>query len=468
MIHMPGGTTAGEDHAQLWVRIFAECQDRHRQKVINITRKKFHNFVARGTWTLEQDAELTALIGVHGTKWAKIAAIINRHPEDLRDRYRNYLVCGQNQRKDAWTEAEEAQLTQYVIDAMDAIDDLRASAPNASLLNLSYEELIDWQNISERMCRTRSRLQCITKWKSLNIRTHGKDKLVSGEPDAHISFRLEKARRQIAAMPEEEKFRLVLAIQATNVGKDIKIPWQRLVDKQFRNQWHRPTQMLLWRRLRQAIPGWEDKTTRDCALELVEQYNHSGELPDVNGDGYDDTQEMEYVQGIPVASFGANTTAVARDRGNKSAEFITDSDNEDGMADANEPGDDDVTAGPEGEENDDDLKIDPALVETPAPAKKATTAKRTGTGKPPSRNKSKKAPTANMDPIEDDGPSREQQANGQGNDSEVELPPSRQKKTPKRFKSPQDKGRAQPVSPRSDGSESALDDMEDLPAKLPA
>ncbi|KAM4057866.1 myb-like DNA-binding domain-containing protein [Hirsutella rhossiliensis] len=461
MIHVPGGTTAGEDHAQLWVRIFAECPDRHRQKVINITRKKFHNFVARGTWTLEQDIELSDLIGVHGTKWSKIAAIINRHPEDLRDRYRNYLVCGQNQRKDAWTEAEEAQLTQYVIDAMDAIDELRTSAPNPSLLDMSYEELIDWQNISERMGRTRSRLQCITKWKSLNIRTHGKDKLISGEPDAQISFRLEKARRQIAAMPEEEKFRLVLAIQATAVGKDAKIPWQRLVDKQFRNQWHRPTQMLLWRRLRQTLPGWEAKTTRDCALELVERYNHSGELPDVNGDGYDDTQEMEYVQGIRAASFVTNMVPGVRQHGNMSAEFITDSDMEEANGAA--AGNDD-----EGAEDDDDLNIDPALIETPAPAKKATTAKRTGTGKPPSRKKSKKAPTANMDPIEDVGPSQEQPADGQDGDSEVEVPPSRQKKTPKQFKSPQDKRKVQLVSPRSAGSETGMEDMEDLPAKLPA
>lgn len=204
MVHAPGGTTAGDEHAQLWVRIFAECPDRHRQKLINITRKKFHNFVARGTWTAEQDAELNELISVHGTKWSKIAALINRHPEDLRDRYRNYLVCGPYQRKDAWDEAEEARLTQYVIDAMEAIDELRGSEPNHHLLTRSYEELIDWQNISERMDRTRSRLQCITKWKSLNVRVNGKDKLLSGEPDAQISFRLEKARDSCRPCPTKK------------------------------------------------------------------------------------------------------------------------------------------------------------------------------------------------------------------------------------------------------------------------
>ena len=253
MIQAPGGTTAGDLHASLWSRIFDECQDRHRQKIINVARKKWHNFVARGTWTTEQDAELTGLIGVHGQKWSKIGALINRHPEDIRDRYRNYLVCGDNQRKDTWNEAEEGRLTQYVIEAMEAIDELRSMQPSREMLKKPYEELIDWQHISERMDRTRSRLQCITKWKSLNIRTHGRDQLASNQPDSQISFRLEKARRQIAQMPEEERLRLIMAIKDTQAGTEAKVPWQRLVDKQFRNSWHRTTQVLLWRRMRSTV-----------------------------------------------------------------------------------------------------------------------------------------------------------------------------------------------------------------------
>ncbi|PNY23436.1 RNA polymerase I termination factor [Tolypocladium capitatum] len=402
MIQAPGGTTAGDAHAQLWVRIFAECPDRHRQKVINITRKKFHNFVARGTWTMEQDTELSELISVHGQRWSRIAAIINRHPEDLRDRYRNYLVCGPNQRKDSWDEAEEANLTQYVIDSMHTIDHLRATEPNHHLLTRSYDELIDWQGISERMNRTRSRLQCITKWKALNIRTNGKDKLVSNEPDSRVSFRLEKARRQLSAMPSEEKFRLLLAIRGTAVGKDSKIPWAKLVDKNFRNQWHRTTQALLWRRLKQAAPDWEAKTTRDCAQYLIDEYNQTGELPDVDVDGYDDAQETELIQTILTSSIGANGTFVAKEDQGKSAEFVENSDAENGAA---PNADADEGMGEYG------MKIDPALTQTPVPAKKATSATRTGSGKPPSsRRKAKKAATAIMDPTDDDGESRDQPA----------------------------------------------------------
>ncbi|KAK4094039.1 hypothetical protein Purlil1_1530 [Purpureocillium lilacinum] len=458
MVHAPGGTTAGDEHAQLWVRIFAECPDRHRQKLINITRKKFHNFVARGTWTAEQDAELNELISVHGTKWSKIAALINRHPEDLRDRYRNYLVCGPYQRKDAWDEAEEARLTQYVIDAMEAIDELRGSEPNHHLLTRSYEELIDWQNISERMDRTRSRLQCITKWKSLNVRVNGKDKLLSGEPDAQISFRLEKARRQLSAMPDEEKYRLVLAIQGTAVGRDKKIPWQRLVDKHYRNQWHRTTQMLLWRRLRQTVPGWETMTTRDCAQHLIEQYNQNGELPDVVQDGYDDAEEMDFVQQIPSSTVGVSGTQAQREGGEKSAEFVTASDAEQDVPPTNG----------EAVQEEQEIQIDPALTETPDMTKKPTPAKRTGSGKPPSsRKKQKRAAIANMDPIEDADEVGQQQTAEQPENSDIEVEQLRPKKTPKKFKSPA-KSKDQETLPQAADSDSDMEDMEDLPSKVAA
>ncbi|ODA83438.1 hypothetical protein RJ55_01952 [Drechmeria coniospora] len=452
MIQAPGGTTAGDAHAQLWVRIFAECPDRHRQKVINICRKKFHNFVARGTWTAEQDGELGELIGVHGPRWSKIAGIINRHPEDLRDRYRNYLVCGAHQRKDAWDEDEEARLTQFIIEAMEIIDELREAGTNEQLRDRSYEELIDWQNISERMGRSRSRLQCITKWKSMNIRTNGKDKLVSAEPDAQISFRLEKARRQLSAMPDEERFRLVLAIQASAVGSDGKIPWPRLVDKPFRNKWHRTTQVLLWRRLKRTVPGWERQATRDTALHLVEQYKQTGELPVVDGAGCDDGEEMALVKSVP-----SGTTAGRRSRKQgaaRSGEFVEGSDVDDGPAH-----DDDGEAG----EDTEGMQIDPAL--TPS-LPKAT--EQSGAEKAAPRRRGKKAaangprepaeegelPGPLPVPREEDGPEADEAARAA-------------KRTPRKARSTAAKGHGDTPSGVA-YSDSVMDDMEDLPARVAA
>ncbi|KAG5980789.1 hypothetical protein E4U55_003660 [Claviceps digitariae] len=464
LIHAPGGTTAGETHAQLWTRIFAECPDRHRQKVINITRKKFHNFVARGTWTAEQDAELAELINIHGTKWSVIASIINRHPEDLRDRYRNYIVCGSNQRKDAWDEQEEARLTQFIMESMRAIDELRAQDPSKAILQKSYEELIDWQDISERMGRTRSRLQCITKWKSLNIRTHGRDKLVSTQPDSQISFRLEKARRQIAVMPAEERFRLVLAVEKTAVGTDVKIPWQRLVDKPFRNQWHRYTQMLLWRRLKAMVPNHTDTSVRETARYLMDHYNHNGDLPDVPDELFDDQDEMNFMQTIaPVVPIGGTQS---NGRGQMSTEFVTESDVEDEDRAEENGGAQEAGGGVDGEQNqsqtplvqDEDLKIDPALAEAGPITKNPTPAKR-DRKTPGSQKRSRKALT-DVDPIEDDVVQEAEPAQESG--SEIDVESLRKKGTPSKFQSPQGIKADEQVVP--DDDDSVMDDMEDLPA----
>jgi hypothetical protein len=372
MIHAPGGTAAGDAHAQLWAALFAECSDRHRQKVINITRKKFHNFVARGTWTPEQEHELRQLIDVHGTRWSKIAALINRHPEDIRDRYRNYIICGDSQRKDLWDEEEEMKLTRHVMEAMQLLDEVRSMHPRRELLGKSYEELIDWQDISHRMERTRSRLQCITKWRSMNLQISGKSHLASLEPGSGVSFQLDRARQQIKVMPDEERFRLLLAIKGSAAASEAKIPWQKLVDKMYRNEWHRSTQALLWHRMKKHVPDWERKTVRDCAQYLLDQYNQTNELPEVKGDDFDDAEEMQVIQtsatnaGGGVSGSGkAEGKTRGKRRAAKSSEVIEPSADENGESWLQDgEAKDEAAAEPEAEVEA-GLQIDPALTEQP-------------------------------------------------------------------------------------------------------
>lgn len=492
MIHAAGGTNAGEAHAQLWSRLFAECPDRHRQKVINITRKKFHNFVARGTWTKEQESELRDLIDMHGQKWSKIASLINRHPEDIRDRFRNYVVCGTSQKKDAWVQEEESRLSQYVIEAMRAIDDLRVEQPSRELLRKPYEELIDWQNISERMDRTRSRLQCITKWKSMNLKLHGSDKLASLQPDSQISFNLERARRQIAAMPEEERYRLVMAIRNTAVGIDAKIPWQKLLDKPFRNEWHRATQVLLWHRLKRQVPQWEAKSVRDSAQYLIDQYNQTRELPDVDGDDWDDAEEMQCVASAFASSQSKKTPKKKTEKTDtepKSAEYVAEEDDE---AEGDEDGEGELEQEQEAQDavqsdgqalpadqsvnalEDDGMQIDPALTQEPdmdslplgnAPQSSPLARKTPKMTYGKRRGSAKKGAMLSQDPIEDDDempPPGQQQA--------VTTPAKRRAKgAAGKFKTPTTKTKEQDAPANTSPAVSSdMDDMDDLPARAAA
>ncbi|KAH6605777.1 hypothetical protein Trco_004930 [Trichoderma cornu-damae] len=467
MIQAPGGTTAGDAHARLWHRLFEVCPDRKRQKVINVARKKFHNFVARGTWTPEQDAELSALIGVNGTAWSKIAAIINRHPEDVRDRYRNYIVCGSNQRRDVWSNEEEARLKEHVKEAMDTIDELRIIQPESLLLMKSYEELIDWQNISEKMDRTRSRLQCITKWKAMQNRISGKKKEKRPQSserkrrpdhaqpatftsDEDVSSQLDLARRQLASMREEEQYRLVLAIQGASVLSDAQIPWAKLLDKKFRGQWSRGAQVLLWDRLKQTIPDWEAMAVLDVAQHIINEYNRTGGLPEVTGSGYDDDErEKRLLQHL--VSRRRSTAAP------KSAEFIEDSGAEDG---AQQDEDDKI-----------EMTIDPALMGEPplSPQKASPKQKKATPKKTVAKRKSNKAPLDSQDPIEDRRPALPLTAVVEGEEPNPGVAQIRGPDAPSKFR---------PVNNRSEGngiaasrtepySDSEMDDMEDLPAKIP-
>ncbi|KAK0382644.1 hypothetical protein NLU13_8615 [Sarocladium strictum] len=476
MIHAPGGTTAGEEHRQLWDMIFEKCPDRYRQKIINVTRKNFHNFVARGTWTPEQEAELRYLIDIHGTKWSQIAGLINRHPEDIRDRYRNYIVCGDRQRKDAWTEEEESRLTQYFIEAAEAIDDLRRSQPDRELLKKSYEELIDWQNISERMDRTRSRLQCITKWKAMNLKTNGKDKVQALQPNSQITFKLEKARRQLHDMPETERYRLVLAIQGTAAGTESKIPWQKLIDKQFRTRYKRPTQFLLWTRLKQTIPGHESKTVRDIAQELVHRYEQDGSLPAVDDDSmYDVHEERELLSRLSSTGGAMAHPSTQHDPNQLSAEFVMNSDDE-GPAGA-------PTAAPEPTLAQ-EMQIDPALIAAAAvePLEAAASLQaaqalaaatmETPQKKPKKVKKAKKsAVEPSQDPIEDlSQVPMEQEALPEATlvDDEIDESQLRgKKKRSGKFKSSEHKDAALETGlPLEPASDSVMDDMEDVPARV--
>ncbi|KAH7029291.1 uncharacterized protein B0I36DRAFT_244375, partial [Microdochium trichocladiopsis] len=156
------GNPKDVNSSEFWNRVISTCPNRRRQKVINQCRRKFHNFVARGTWTPEQHDELSKMWEMHGNKYTLIGSLINRHPEDVRDRIRNYVVCGDNRRKDAWSQEEEDRLANIVAEAIDTIRRMREKGESNSAA--TDEELVDWQMVSEKMDRTRSRLQCITKW----------------------------------------------------------------------------------------------------------------------------------------------------------------------------------------------------------------------------------------------------------------------------------------------------------------
>ncbi|KAH6623644.1 hypothetical protein F5144DRAFT_497327 [Chaetomium tenue] len=281
VIHDNPQTSNRPIHRQLWATIQDACPFRTRRKLISWCRQHFHNWAGRGTWTQAQDDELAHLIEIHGKKWSHIAGLINRYPGDVRDRWRNYLVCREVVKTDVWSEGEEERFRELV---ENSIDKIRQRTGEHS--SRAPDELLNWLNISEAMGHTRSRLQCIQKWKRMCEAAPLADNVPTVLPPGK-SWRLEKAREELRRITAEEKYRLMCAVRDLGVGTDTKINWKQIVNGTFRKRYERQALVVTWGRLRKAVPDWEWKTTRDCARYLCEMYEREGNFGSVDEDEND-------------------------------------------------------------------------------------------------------------------------------------------------------------------------------------
>ncbi|KAI1277372.1 hypothetical protein F5Y07DRAFT_111412 [Xylaria sp. FL0933] len=294
LIHSnPKTSKAGE----LWERVTATCPGRSRQKVINQTRRRFHNFVARGTWTAEQDQELRQMYEQYGNQYALIGQLINRHPEDIRDRVRNYVICGDKQRRDQWSQEETDRLVAIVQQAIAEIHQQRVKRGVQD--SRPVEEDVNWQLVSQGMERTRSRLQCISKWKAI------KPQLAGGGLDGEaipLHQIIEQARETATTMSYRNRYLIIKGILQTGANADSRIPWLKLRNE-LRNEpggeWTRPPLMVVWFRLRRTLPGWQSLNVKETCTLLMQKFQqtHKLEYPEQTGDDFDydaEYRELEY------------------------------------------------------------------------------------------------------------------------------------------------------------------------------
>ncbi|KAI0424522.1 hypothetical protein F5Y09DRAFT_324177 [Xylaria sp. FL1042] len=290
LIHSnPKESKAGE----MWERITATCPGRSRQKVINQTRRRFHNFVARGTWTPEQDKELQQMYEQYGNKYALIGQLINRHPEDIRDRVRNYIICGDKQRRDQWSQEETDRLVAIVEEAIAEIRQQRVKRGMDD--SRPVEEDVNWQLVSLGMGRTRSRLQCISKWKAI------KPQLAGGGLDGEVipvDQIIERARETATTMSYRNRYLIIKSILQTGANADSRIPWLKLRNE-LGGEWTRPPLMVVWFRLRRTLPGWQSLNVKETCTLLMQQFQqtHKLEYPEEAAENIDydvEYREIEY------------------------------------------------------------------------------------------------------------------------------------------------------------------------------
>ena len=273
-------STAGA--RELWNTVSGEVPSIPTTKLHNFCRRKYHNFEARGKWTAEQDDELREAYDLNPGKWSIIGPQINRHPEDVRDRWRNYLVCGKNMRKDAWDKEEEDRLCIVVQEYISIITAARKRSKTLHLTD-NDESHIDWGKISEKMHYTRSRLQCSQKWKKLKSRlASDNDDDVAPKP-VTTSWRLRDAYKKARGMSADAKLQLLNVIRQSGAGQESKIPWGSIRNEFDKNSERITLKACFWA-LKETVAGYESMKLRDILEKLISAFEAS--VPD-EPDGFD-------------------------------------------------------------------------------------------------------------------------------------------------------------------------------------
>lgn len=295
-----------EDARNLWKFIRERLPTLPKQNVINACRRKFHNFEARGSWTARQDEELVAIYDQYPGKWKTIGEIMNRFPEDCRDRWRNYLVCGSQMKTITWGFEEEERLRCIVEEYLDNY------RKNHDTTNMDEQEIIDWPTISKMMGHTRSRLQCSTKWKVIRERyeTDDEDKRISESLPA-TPWRLKKAEKVVSHMSPQEKLLILRGIQESCVKQLIKIPWVQIKRKNIGITSNKLELRLAFSRLREKVPNSEEMKLQDIVQYLIDVFEKA--LPN---------EPENFILSSPKVLKRRNTSSSSTERPNKKAKKI--------------------------------------------------------------------------------------------------------------------------------------------------
>lgn len=178
--------TNGRRKDDFWINICKVLPYRTRSSIYKHVRRRYHIFEQRGKWTPQEDQQLADLCIDKEGQWSVIGKIMDRMPEDCRDRWRNYIKCGNNRISNKWSPEEESMLKRVIAtileeaetyydkkneETRDSNNEGSRQSPNPSYKTINakptFKDVINWTVVSERMGGTRSRIQCRYKWNKI-------------------------------------------------------------------------------------------------------------------------------------------------------------------------------------------------------------------------------------------------------------------------------------------------------------
>ena len=283
---------------ELWDRIHELIPYRRKVSVTRFCKRRYHNFAARGTWTQSEDESLRRAVAEKGKAWTKVGKMIDRFPEDCRDRYRNYHVNAENRNKEQWSQAEVKNLCKAVYDCLKKVegernlkrDEYYDNGESIQIPTLKSEvdelKLINWQAVSDRMGitgGTRSRLQCSHKWSSLkkvDVEKHWRGTRVPLKTQKNsaptkvskkkgTSWRLDRAKKKLHNMRAGDRHDFLQALATCGAVEVENIPWKMLGNEEFRARWSTVERKAAWEIFKAEVPGSEKMYYLDVVNRLL-------------------------------------------------------------------------------------------------------------------------------------------------------------------------------------------------------
>ncbi|KAF5097984.1 hypothetical protein D0Z00_002199 [Geotrichum galactomycetum] len=205
---------------------------RTRASVYKHIRRAYHVFKARGKWTPEEDKELGDLVEEKGKLWKQIGLTLCRMPEDCRDRWRNYVKCGEKRVQNKWGVDEEERLREVVTHIM-------TTYPGHD---------INWTEVSDMMGGTRSRIQCRYKWTKMVKRA---------------------AMAKIDAMMPGDKISLLQFLKQSGYEDESQVDWDGFAALDSRGFWTGKELQVAFESQRAKILDGNNKDFRQVVDELL-------------------------------------------------------------------------------------------------------------------------------------------------------------------------------------------------------
>jgi Myb-like DNA-binding protein REB1 len=186
--------------------------------------------------------------------WKAIGLEMGRMPEDCRDRFRNYIKCGDNRNLNKWSPEEEDKLKEIVNLFISEQQEAKMKSP-----------IINWTIVSEKMGGKRSRIQCRYKWNKLLKR---------------------EATQRAEKLGLDDRVWLLSKIQELGDLSQKEIEWEQLAAAHAKKYWTADDFKVAFNRMKGTVKDKKHKNLNEiCHLLLQEaiqeahRNNISVELP---------------------------------------------------------------------------------------------------------------------------------------------------------------------------------------------